>query len=45
MDSVSMRSLVCYDPGTDQPIDRLDVLFGSAYPRPEWLCRILDSVP
>lgn len=45
MDMVSMRSLVSYEPATDQPIDRLDVLFGQAYPRPEWACRVADLVP
>lgn len=45
MDSVSMRSLVCYEPATDQPIDRLDVLFGSLVPRPEWVVASMDSVP
>lgn len=45
MDGLSMRSLVCYEPGTDQPIDRLDILFGQAYPRPEWISAVADSVP
>lgn len=45
MDNVSMRSLVCYEPGTDQPVDRLDVLFGWAYPRPEWISAVADAVP
>lgn len=45
MDRVSMRSLVCYEPGTDQPVDRLDTLFGFAFPRPEWICGCFDSVP
>ena len=44
-DRLSMRSLVCYEPSTDQPIDRLDILFGSGVPRPEWICQIPDSVP
>lgn len=44
MDDVSMRSLVVYEPATDQPIDRLDVLFGYYYPRPEWLCIIADQI-
>jgi hypothetical protein len=43
MDDVSMRSLVCYEPGTDQPVDRLDVLFGYYYVRPEWACAVADS--
>lgn len=44
-DTLSMRSLVCYEPSTDQPIDRLDILFGSGVPRPEWICQVADSVP
>lgn len=44
-DNLSMRSLVCYEPSTDQPIDRLDILFGSGVPRPEWLVGTYDSVP
>jgi hypothetical protein len=44
-DTLSMRSLVCYEPSTDQPIDRLDILFGSAVPRPEWICQVADAVP
>lgn len=45
MDRVSMRSLVCYEPGTDQPVDRLDTLFGWVYGRPEWISSVADSVP
>src|SRR5581483_10467586 len=45
MDNVSMRSLVCYEPGTDQPVDRLDILFGWLYPRPEWGIIAADSLP
>lgn len=44
-DDLSMRSLVVYEPTTDQPIDRLDILFGSGVPRPEWICTTADSVP
>jgi len=44
-DSLSMRSLVVYEPTTDQPIDRLDILFGSGVPRPEWIVQVADSVP
>ncbi len=44
-DSLSMRSLVCYEPATDQPIDRLDILFGSGVPRPEWIVSVADSIP
>lgn len=45
MDRVSMRSLVCYEPGTDQPVDRLDTLFGFVYGRPEWGGIVCDAVP
>ncbi len=44
-DKLSMRSLVVYEPSTDQPIDRLDILFGSGVPRPEWIVQCADSVP
>ena len=44
-DRLSMRSLVCYEPTTDQPIDRLDILFGSGVPRPEWIVQVADSTP
>ena len=44
-DTLSMRSLVVYEPSTDQPIDRLDILFGSAVPRPEWMCTVADATP
>jgi hypothetical protein len=44
-DDLSMRSLVTYEPATDQPIDRLDILFGSGVPRPEWLCQVADATP
>ncbi len=44
-DDLSMRSLVTYEPSTDQPIDRLDILFGSGVPRPEWAVQIADSTP
>ena len=44
-DQLSMRSLVVYEPTTDQPIDRLDILFGSGVPRPEWICNVADVVP
>lgn len=44
-DDLSMRSLVCYEPSTDQPIDRLDILFGSGMPRPEWAVSVADAVP
>ena len=41
-DDLSMRSLVVYEPTTDQPIDRLDILFGSGVPRPEWIVAVPD---
>jgi hypothetical protein len=44
-DTLSMRSLVVYEPTTDQPIDRLDILFGSGVPRPEWIVSLADSTP
>ena len=44
-DDLSMRSLVVYEPSTDQPIDRLDILFGSGVPRPEWVTTVADSTP
>lgn len=44
-DQLSMRSLVVYEPSTDQPIDRLDILFGSGTPRPEWIVQCADSTP
>ena len=44
-DDLSMRSLIVYEPQTDQPIDRLDILFGSALPRPEWAVNVCDAIP
>jgi hypothetical protein len=44
-DDLSMRSLVTYESSTDQPIDRLDILFGSGVPRPEWIVSVADSTP
>jgi hypothetical protein len=44
-DDLSMRSLVVYEAATDQPIDRIDILFGSGVPRPEWAVQACDSVP
>lgn len=43
-DNVSMRSILAYNPGTDQAIDRLDVLFGFLAVRPEWGVVVADSV-
>lgn len=42
-DNVSMRSIAQYTIGTDQAIDRLDVLFGDKYVRPEWGCIMADA--
>ncbi len=44
-DDLSMRSLCIYAVDTDQPIDRLDILFGSALCRPEWACQVCDQIP
>ena len=44
-DDLSMRSIICYEPSTDTPVDRLDILFGSGTPRPEWLVQVCDSIP
>lgn len=43
-DRCSLRSIVAYEPGTDQPIDRVDVLFGLFWPRGEWACLVGDSL-
>ncbi len=43
-DGVSMRSIAAYAIGTDQIIDRLDVLYGFLYVRPEWGCIVADAV-
>ena len=43
-DNVSMRSLTQYQIGTDQEITRLDVLYGSLSPRPEWGSIVPDVV-
>jgi hypothetical protein len=43
-DNVSMRSLTQYQIGTDQEITRLDVLFGSLNPRPQWGCLVPDLI-
>jgi hypothetical protein len=42
-DGVAMRSVLAYNPQTDQAIDRLDVLYGYLAVRPEWACAIADS--
>ena len=43
-DGVAMRSLVTYVPGTDVTVNRLDVLFGFLYIRPQWGCAVADKV-
>lgn len=43
-DGISMRSILAYQPGTDQAIDRLDVLFGYLAVRPEWGVVVPDSI-
>ncbi len=43
-DRCSIRSIVCYEPGTDQPVDRVDVLFGYFWPRGEWAVATMDSL-
>lgn len=42
-DGVAMRSVLAYNPQTDQAIDRLDVLYGYLAVRPEWAVAIADS--
>jgi hypothetical protein len=42
-DGISMRSILAYNPQTDQAIDRLDVLFGFLAVRPEWGVVIADT--
>lgn len=44
MDGISMRSVAQYVVGTDQTIDRLDILFGWLFVRPEWACIVCDRV-
>lgn len=42
-DNVSLRMLTAYNIPTDQLITRLDILFGYAFFRPEWVCVIADG--
>jgi len=44
MDGVSMRAVTQYVIGTDQTADRLDILFGWLFVRPEWACIVADKV-
>jgi hypothetical protein len=41
-DGISMRSILAYNPQTDQAIDRLDVLFGFLGTRGEWAVAVAD---
>lgn len=43
-DGVSMRSISAYLPGSDQAINRDDVLFGQLSIRPEWICAVPDAL-
>ena len=42
-DGISMRSIAAYVIGTDQSVDRLDVLFGKLAVRPEWGVAMADA--
>lgn len=44
MDGISMRAVTQYVIGTDQTADRLDILFGWLFVRPEWACIVCDKV-
>ncbi len=44
MDGVSMRHVAAYQIGTDQAVDRLDVLFGQLAIRPEWGVVVADKI-
>lgn len=44
-DGISMRSIVAYAVGTDQTVDRLDIIWGDLFVRPEWGVVVADSVP
>lgn len=44
MDGISMRAVTQYVIGTDQTADRLDILFGWLFVRPEWACIVADKV-
>ena len=43
-DGISMRSISAYLPGSDQAINRDDVLFGYLMIRGEWACGIYDAI-
>lgn len=40
MDGISARFVRAYDVTNDKFVSRMDILFGYAVPRPEWVCRI-----
>ena len=42
-DGISMRSLVTYVPGTDVTVNRLDILGGWLFVKPEWGCAVADK--
>lgn len=44
MDGISMRAVTQYVIGTDQTADRLDILFGWLFVRPEWACIVAAPV-
>ena len=41
---ISMRMVQYYTGNTDQAVTRLDILYGYALIRPEWVVRLLDSI-
>lgn len=43
-DGISLRSLAVYVAGTDQAVDRLDVLFGWLAIRPQWMVGVYDQI-
>lgn len=43
-DGISMRMVSAYNITSDQFITRFDVLYGSAWVRPEWAVRVADAV-
>jgi hypothetical protein len=43
-DGIALRSVAAYQIGTDQAIDRIDVLFGFLSIRPEWVCVVADKI-
>lgn len=43
-DGISIRAVKQYNIGTDQLIDRVDVLFGYRFIRPEWVCVVPDAI-